>query len=347
MKPATNVLPLAMGAAASPLLSRQAAPNASSCAATTEWAGFSGLKHAFVFGNSYTTTYFNFTQEPYPQPGQPLGNPGYPGYTSSNGPNWIDYLTVKYNQSLFLTYNLAYGGATVDSDLVAPYEPTVLSVKQQVQDEFVPGYTGASPSAPGAPDWTGEDTLAAVWIGINDVGNSYYNGEDATAALYAQIFDVYAGLADTLYDAGARNFLFLNVPPVDRSPLITESGVDGAAAQEKAAIADWNGRVGALASALKGNHSEVNVWSFDANAVFEKVLDDPSSYPQTSGYTNTTGYCEAYENGTSEPDSFVESCGVPVDQYFWLNTLHPTYPVHDVVAEEVAKALEAGPNVCA
>lgn len=38
---------------------------------------------------------------------------------------------------------------------------------------------------------------------------------------------------------------------------------------------------------------------------------------------------------------------MPVNQYFWLNTLHPTYPVHDVVAEQVAKALEAGPNVCA
>lgn len=37
---------------------------------------------------------------------------------------------------------------------------------------------------------------------------------------------------------------------------------------------------------------------------------------------------------------------MPVNQYFWLNTLHPTYPVHDVVAELVAKALEAGPNVC-
>lgn len=52
-------------------------------------------------------------------------------------------------------------------------------------------------------------------------------------------------------------------------------------------------------------------------------------------------------SGTSEPDTLVESCGVPVNQYFWLNTLHPTYPIHDVVAEQVSKALEAGPNVCA
>ena len=55
-----------------------------------------------------------------PSLGNPLGNPPYPGYTSSNGPNWVDYLTVKYNQSLVETYNIAFGGATIDSDLVAP-----------------------------------------------------------------------------------------------------------------------------------------------------------------------------------------------------------------------------------
>ncbi|KJR86882.1 uncharacterized protein SPSK_11027 [Sporothrix schenckii 1099-18] len=51
-------------------------------------------------------------------------------------------------------------------------------------------------------------------------------------------------------------------------------------------------------------------------------------------------------SGTPEPDTVIESCGVPVDQYFWLNSLHPTYPIHDVVAEQVSKALTAGPNVC-
>jgi phospholipase/lecithinase/hemolysin len=33
-------------------------------------------------------------------------------------------------------------------------------------------------------------------------------------------------------------------------------------------------------------------------------------------------------------------CGVPVNQYFWLNSLHPTFPVHDVLAEKVAQMLK-------
>jgi hypothetical protein len=51
-------------------------------------------------------------------------------------------------------------------------------------------------------------------------------------------------------------------------------------------------------------------------------------------------------SGTPEPTSFNATCGVPVDHYFWLNSLHPTYPMHDVLAQAVADQLEAGPNIC-
>lgn len=84
-------------------------------------------KLTFHSGDSYTTPGFNDTGVQ-PSIGNPLGNPNYPGYTSSNGPNWVDFLTVKYNESQVLTCNLAYGGATFESALAAPNLPTVLSV---------------------------------------------------------------------------------------------------------------------------------------------------------------------------------------------------------------------------
>lgn len=51
-------------------------------------------------------------------------------------------------------------------------------------------------------------------------------------------------------------------------------------------------------------------------------------------------------SGTPEIDTLVPSCGVPANQYFWLNSLHPTYPMHDVLAQKVAEQLKSGPNVC-
>jgi len=311
----------------------------STCKATDNWPGWSGIKYAFIFGDSYTQTGFNqsLTQ---PTPTNPLGNPTYPGYTASNGPNWVDYLTVKYNASTLLTYNLAYGGATIDSSLVAPYEPQVSSISDQIQNEWVPTYSSKPSSAP----WASDNTLFAVFDGINDVGNSWSQGVPATTTLNAQIFSEYSSLVEKLYTAGARNFAFINVPPVDRAPLTLAQSTSNQA-EEKADIAAWNTALLNLTKSLKSEHSDVNVFTVDANALFTKALDNPSSFPQTSLYKNTTAYCTAYENGTPADDTFDSSCGIPVNEYFWLNSLHPTYPIHDVLAQALGQQLQAGPNV--
>lgn len=317
-----------------------AALHKSSCKATHDWPGWAGIKHAFIFGDSYTTTGFNasLTQ---PTPTNPLGNPTYPGYTAANGPNWVDYLTVKYNASTLLTYNLAYGGATINSALVAPYLPTVSSVAEQIENEWFPAYAQKPSTAP----WTASDSLFAIFDGINDVGNSWYKGVPATTSLNAAIFAVYLGLVNELYYAGARNFAFLNVPPVDRSPLaLANSAADQTT--EKADIAAWNAALMNMAQTLKADKPDVNVFTVDSNKYFTQVLDNPKSYPQTAGYKNTTAYCVAYENGTPSQDTFVASCGVPVIEYFWLNSLHPTSPMQEVLAQAVADQLTAGPNIC-
>jgi len=134
-----------------------------------------------------------------------------------------------------------------------------------------------------------------VWIGINDVGNSYYNGVEATTELYWKIFDVYSSLVEDLYGAGARNFVFLNVPPVQRSPLILAQGEE-AAALETEALERFNALIEGLAGDLKKKHErEVNVWVYDSYKSFGEVLDDVEAYPQTAGYKDTTTFCEAYQ----------------------------------------------------
>ncbi|GJD01239.1 cellulose-binding gdsl lipase [Colletotrichum higginsianum] len=308
------------------------------CTATAEWPGWSSIKHAFVFGDSYSQTGFNTSLEA-PSPSNPLGNPSYPGWTSSNGPNWVDYLTVKHNASLLYTYNLAFGGATVDAALVKPYADTVLTLKDQVQTLFASAYASRA-----EPAWGGADSVFAFWIGVNDIGNSYWNGAAATSALNARIVDVYQGLAAELYAAGARNFVWLTVPPVDRTPMLLAENAD-AQTLAREDIADFNGRVGDMARNVTGWEG-ANAWVVDANAVFNGALDNVGAFEATKGLKNTTGYCEAYENGTGAEDTLVESCTYRVNEYFWLNSLHPTYPIHDAVAETVGAALAAGPNVC-
>ncbi|KAI5266786.1 hypothetical protein E4T47_08217 [Aureobasidium subglaciale] len=295
------------------------------------YPGWAGIKHIFAFGDSYTTTGFDpsLTQ---PGPGNPLGNPIYPGYTSSNGPNYIDYLTTAYNKSFIETVNLAYGGATVDGTLVAPYKPSVLSVKQQVQTQFLPIYASHFSPVP----WSSFDTLFTIFIGINDVGNSYAS---QNATLLSTIFTELSGLVDQLYTTGARNFLFMNVPPVDLSPL-TQAAGPSSQAIEAADIADWNHRITTLSKSLSQKYTDTTSFLFDTHKVFSRVIEHPCAYPQTCAYQNTTAYCQAYENGTPSPTYFDPGCGISVDKYLWLNSLHPTFRMHDAFASQIVKLIK-------
>jgi phospholipase/lecithinase/hemolysin len=261
---------------------------ASTTNGTTSWSGWPNVRHLFVFGDSYTQTGFD-PKASQPSPSNPFGNPPYPGWTSSNGPNWLGFLTTLYNHSTILTYNLASGGATVDSALVAPYAPTVLSLKDQIQNQFLPIYSSHPSTAP----WTSTSSLFAFFIGINDVGNAWYQPNAST--IYSSIFSTYATLLRQVYATGARNFLFLNVPPVNLSPLITNQNDDGYATEyEGRVIADWNTRLGDMTTQFEAEYPDITVFIHDTNALFKKIIKDPGALEQTQGLRNVSGFCKAY-----------------------------------------------------
>ena len=107
------------------------------------------------------------------------------------------------------------------------------------------------------------------------------------------IFAVYRGLVDELYQAGARNFAFLNVPPVDRSPLaMANEALDQST--EHMDILAWNNALTKMAQSAKTANPDINVFTVDTNKVFTQVLNNPASYPQTALYKNVTAYCTAY-----------------------------------------------------
>jgi hypothetical protein len=86
---------------------------------------------AYCSGDSYSQTGFDPTLAA-PSSSDPLGNPTFPGWTTTGGPNYLGYLIETYNTSLMLDWNFSSGGATVNASLVAPYASTVLSLIDQV-----------------------------------------------------------------------------------------------------------------------------------------------------------------------------------------------------------------------
>lgn len=82
------------------------------------------------------------------------------------------------------------------------------------------------------------------------------------------------------------------------------------------------------------------------NDIFSNTIDNPASSSYTAVYKDTTHSCPAYSSGNSNDKSIPSkdykspNCPYAVNKYFWLQGYHPTYPVHHLVASEIAIGLQ-------
>jgi len=270
---------------------------------------FTGTKYLFTFGDSYTQTGFSISGT-HASASNPLGNPAFPGYTTDNGANWVGYLVQNYNTSLTLSYNFASGGATVSASLVAPYESTVLSLIDQVSL-----FTSNKGSISG---WTASNSLVGVWIGVNDVGNSY--GGSGETALLGKIIDAYFGQLSLLYGAGLRQFVLLGVPPINKTPLMLAQS-STAQSLEASVITQFNTLLNSSAASFQSQNSGSTVTVYDTALAFNAALSNPTSYGASS-------------NGATCYNSDGVSC-------LWWNNYHPGQAIQKLVAQGV-KGVEAG-----
>lgn len=288
----------------------------------------------FTFGSSYTWTGFDIYGEQ-PSVANPLGNPAYATLTGCNGPNWVDFLTTTYNASFLQTVNLAKRGAKVDDDIVPTPEGS-FSLSEVIRDQFLPRYS----TRPSYFPWASQNTLFASFMGMNDVG-AVYTDPNATAILSASVAK-YASLMDVLYQSGARNFLFINNPPTNRAPLTLVKKVRFQKLLASA-LADYNANITKMAANLTATYPDAKTFVFDQNNLYNQVLNNPCSQPETCPYVNTTAFCPAYEDGTAgDSYAFYPECGVSVDKYFWLNGVHPTFRIMNTTARLIAAQLSGG-----
>ncbi|KAF2859287.1 carbohydrate esterase family 16 protein [Piedraia hortae CBS 480.64] len=288
----------------------------------------------FILGDSYSSTGYDIAG-PLPSDDNPLGNPPYPGLTAVNGPTWTSYFVVNYNASVIKAIDVASGGAVVDGDIIPPFSPTILSLRNQTEDYFIPHFTGSHRKM----DWDPNTTLFAIWIGINDVIGTLHHPSGAKVLMNA--LAAYAGVVGELYTAGARNFLFFTVPPVDKSPLAEYYA--GSESKINSLKHYANDGILSLARHLVALHSDAWIHIFDVHALWEKVFQDPCTFPETCKLKIFDGFCPLYEKGTSSPDEWKDGCKAPVDEFLWLDWLHPTTGIMNATARMLSEELRECP----
>ncbi|TFK29984.1 hypothetical protein FA15DRAFT_699550 [Coprinopsis marcescibilis] len=275
---------------------------------SSSWSGFSNIKRVFIFGDSYSSIFHvhdGFSESEHPTPLQPLGTP-FPGNTwNEEGlPNWVGHMITKYSPGPrfnpsrveqdeayradpLLIYDYACGGDRVDG------------VKRQIQRLFLP-IVGTKPNW--AP-WNESNSLFVTSIGINDCAT--LSSEDHAASI-----EVMMGLQEELYAAGARNFCFFDIPPIEKSPAIAERisryGLDGDV--DETMFQKWNRVLLQEIQKFSEKHPDCTVLLFSMHHVFTVILEDAQTYGFPPGHESRRG-------GT-----------------FWVDHVHPSSKVHDLLA---------------
>ncbi|TFK55126.1 hypothetical protein OE88DRAFT_1653789 [Heliocybe sulcata] len=252
---------------------------------TATWPGYAKLKNLVMFGDSYTEVGYN-SRTQHPSKDRPLGI-DYPGVTwaESGQPNWVGHLVTEYVFSPVLVYDYAVGGATVSG------------VRNQIERHFLPTVAKKPHWAP----WTAEDTLFVTWIGINDCA--------WTRAHESNVEEVFR-LQGKLYEAGARNFCLIDIPPMERAPAVNNAHATNA-------YKTWNAALRPQAQSFASAHPDATVFIFSAHRTFSRILSDPTSHG-FAAIDAVTPYGE-----------------------IWVDQIHPTSRMHDWIAKDFSFFLDS------
>ena len=269
-----------------------------------------------VFGDSLSDNgnlYAGTTLLGQPTPGPPMYataeyTDGTNSVPSTTGPLglWIEQLATKLALPVPQPFakggtNYAVGGALTGKDpAYSPTKPSIPWVTDQLNL-----FLGSNRTPPAT-------ALYVFWGGANDILQ-----DDSASAAVANI----QGNIDTLATAGAKYFLWVNLPPLGEVP--ERVNTSDRNSQDAASMAYNQGLTSAVAQ-LKTAHPGITIVTLDAYSLFTSILANPSLY----GFANTNSGAQGLT-------------GVNPNTYLFWDMLHPTTVGHQYVASIAASALEA------
>ncbi|KAJ5896395.1 uncharacterized protein N7473_005794 [Penicillium subrubescens] len=249
--------------------------------------------------------------------------------TAEGGPNWVEYLTkcgLKPGMTSPRTcskqlWDFAFAGADISTEYTPLHHNYTVSLVNQIT-QFK---TYAAPVL--QTFLPPSKSLIAIWIGINDVGDSSKYTVDFPT-FYGNLTRTLFTSVNELYDLGYRSYLLMNLPPLDRTPGNQATSTPHPNATQ---VAWYNDALVTKAELFGKEKGDVEVRVFDAHARLSAMLDEPAKY----GIVNTTNFCAGYNQPDIDTDYKAYGCPTSLDTYFWFNSGHMTSHVHRILAEEL------------
>ncbi|RAH66063.1 SGNH/GDSL hydrolase family protein [Aspergillus aculeatinus CBS 121060] len=316
-----------------------------------------------TFGDSYTDdtrfAYFSTHNDSAPPVGwvEPDAN-----ISSSGGPTWPHYVST-FHSATKNRYNYAVAGATCSNEIVArAYDPTAGYLFPSVLDYEVPAFAADAAAYTDPPtnkwflDIPADETVYAIWIGTNDLGNNAFltDSQLNNATLVDYLDCVYRALdGKGASSRAAKYFVIMNVVPLQLAPLYAtpENGGVGPNNYWKdkpANLTEISGRMEGqvvlvneafryrtpVEVLVKKRWPGVQVAVFDVYSLISKIYYNPTQYLNGSAPANVTGFeyhCNINGTDCTKSDS--------PDSFLWFDQLHPSARTDQIIAEEFIKVV--------
>ena len=232
--------------------------------------------------------------------------------TAEGGPNWVEYITgcglkpglTNPRDCEKQLWDFAFAG----SDISTEYTPlhhnfTVSLVNQTKQFELYANPVLSKFVNPA-------ESLVAIWIGINDIGDSDEDEVDFPT-FYNELHETLFQSVQGIYDLGYKNYLFMKLPPLNRTP---PNLIRAAGPLPNATMIQWfDQALSNHSAAFHTEHPDTEVMVFDTTTFLNYVLDHPTEY----GIKNTTDYCPSYDQPFINTDPEMYGCQ-PLDEYLYV-----------------------------
>ncbi len=316
------------------------------------------FSQAYVFGDSLSDpgNIFNVTQALQPFT-IPLGLdipviPPVPPYDTdgrfADGLVWTDFLAQELELDLIPSTELASSPITLLPEPGINFNFAGATAVNSVNFAFggaQTGFFGAGELGSGIPGIltqtnvfvadliqaglpADEDGLYIIWGGAND----YQIVADANPE---ESVNNITQAVESLYSAGARNFLVPNLPDIGKTPRALSPNPPIAADILTARTQQHNQLLDAAFTQLN-LLPDIELVSLDTNALFESILTSPDDFGFTDVPPESCLQGDPFTVGVVD----LSPCNNPDETIFW-DFIHPTTATHEILAEFALETLES------
>jgi len=265
-------------------------------ASETSLFDYSKITDLVVFGDSYSTTTTNYEDMTYT------------GKNESGGKDWPLILISLHDMYL---WNFAMGGAYMSDkfDKKKNKHPCPLDTQYDL-------FKSKMSKGKEFGNWEGESTIFAFWFGINDILKTFWPRNETINESLSHLINVMNGS----YEEGARNYLFFNIPPFDKSPQV-----------------------------IKGGYRDIPIFIEEFNeGIQSKVNEFGKAHPEANVILYNT-YDELYYiyvnhekfNITDVEQEYVSHPNEDPEKFYWNNSNHPGENVHRYFTEDLHNYLNS------